>query len=115
MSTTQNTTEKTPPTESREVVLEARDVTKHFEVRGKKGVSIVRAVEGIDLQLHRGEIVAMVGESGSGKTVARLLSLYYPTSGGEILLDGEKVEHVSGTSRSTTPSSAAFPGRSLLR
>ena len=98
MSTTQNTTKRTPPTESREVVPEARDVTKHFEVRGKKGVSIVRAVEGIDLQLHRGEIVAMVGESGSGKTtVARLLSLYYPTSGGEILLDGKKVEHVSGT------------------
>ena len=98
MSTTQNTTKRTPPTESREVVLEARDVTKHFEVRGKKGVSVVRAVEGIDLQLHRGEIVAMVGESGSGKTtVARLLSLYYPTSGGEILLDGKKVEHVSGT------------------
>lgn len=89
--------EMTDAPRSREVVLEARDVTKHFTVRGRKGTSVVRAVEGIDLELHRGEIVAMVGESGSGKTtVARMLSLYYPTSGGEILLEGEKVEHVSG-------------------
>ncbi|MFC0672397.1 ABC transporter ATP-binding protein [Brachybacterium hainanense] len=80
-----------------EVVLEARGVTKHFEVRGRKGTSIVRAVEDIDLQLHRGEIVAMVGESGSGKTtVARLLSLYYEATSGEILLDGKLVDHVSG-------------------
>ncbi|HEX7351134.1 ABC transporter ATP-binding protein [Brachybacterium sp.] len=105
MSTTDSTTEGSvrdaagaaSPGEERDVVLEARGVTKHFQVRGKKGTSIVRAVEDIDLQLHRGEIVAMVGESGSGKTtVARLLSLYYPASGGEILLDGNPVQHVAG-------------------
>lgn len=97
MSTTESTASSRTTAPGGEVVLEARNVTKHFEVRGKKGTSVVRAVEGIDLQLHRGEIVAMVGESGSGKTtVARLLSLYYPTSDGEILLDGERVEHVSG-------------------
>lgn len=80
-----------------EVVLEARDVTKHFEVRSRKGTQIVRAVEGVDLTLHRGEIVAMVGESGSGKTtVARLLSLYYPASSGEIRLHGKPIQHVSG-------------------
>ena len=91
---------QTPPvaeTTPRDVVLEARDVTKHFQVRGKSGTQIVRAVEGVDLTLHRGEIVAMVGESGSGKTtVARMLSLYYPVSDGQILLHGEPVEHVSG-------------------
>lgn len=100
MSTTKSTRQSesgTPWAGDREVILEARGVTKHFPVRGKKGTSVVRAVEDIDLQLHRGEIVAMVGESGSGKTtVARLLSLYYPTSGGEILLDGTPVEHVTG-------------------
>ncbi|CAI9406756.1 ABC transporter ATP-binding protein [Aestuariimicrobium sp. T2.26MG-19.2B] len=79
------------------VVLEARNVTKHFEVRSKEGVRVVRAVEGVDLQLHRGEIVAMVGESGSGKTtVARMLSLYYPVTEGEILLHGKPVTKVSG-------------------
>jgi peptide/nickel transport system ATP-binding protein len=97
MTGIETTTPPDAPVRDRDVVLEARDVTKHFTVRGKKGTTVVRAVEGIDLQLLRGEIVAMVGESGSGKTtVARMLSLYYPTSGGEILLDGETVEHVSG-------------------
>jgi peptide/nickel transport system ATP-binding protein len=97
MTTTDAIAEQAPPADDREVVLEARGVTKHFEVRGKQGTSVVRAVEDIDLQLHRGEIVAMVGESGSGKTtVARLLSLYYPASGGEIVLNGTPVQHVSG-------------------
>ncbi|GAA1312279.1 ABC transporter ATP-binding protein [Brachybacterium tyrofermentans] len=97
MTTTTSRTEHPRQDAEREVVLEARDVTKHFTVRGSKGSAIVRAVEGIDLELHRGEIVAMVGESGSGKTtVARLLSLYYPTTGGEILLEGKPVSHVTG-------------------
>ncbi|MGJ6980202.1 ABC transporter ATP-binding protein [Aestuariimicrobium soli] len=83
--------------DSQQVVLEARNVTKHFEVRSKEGIRVVRAVEGVDLQLHRGEIVAMVGESGSGKTtVARMLSLYYPVTEGEILLHGQPMTKVSG-------------------
>lgn len=83
--------------DQRDVVLEARNVTKHFEVRGRGGRRIVRAVEGVDLELHRGEIVAMVGESGSGKTtVARMLSLYYPVTDGEVLLHGKPVSTVSG-------------------
>ncbi len=80
-----------------EVVLEARDVTKHFEVRGRGGTQIVRAVEDVDLTLHRGEIVAMVGESGSGKTtVARMLSLYYKPTSGEIVLHGKDVTDLKG-------------------
>ncbi|WP_328701972.1 ABC transporter ATP-binding protein [Aestuariimicrobium ganziense] len=99
MTTAANTQ---PPARRRDdarddVVLEARDVTKHFEVRSKQGTRVVRAVEGVDLQLHRGEIVAMVGESGSGKTtVARMLSLYYPVTSGEILLQGRPVKSVWG-------------------
>src|SRR5690606_33516284 len=56
MTTTDAIAEQAPPRDEREVVLEARGVTKHFEVRGKQGTSVVRAVEDIDLQLHRGEI-----------------------------------------------------------
>lgn len=83
--------------DTREVILEAKNLAKHFVVRGKKGTQVVRAVENVDLALHRGEIVAMVGESGSGKTtVARMLSLYYPASSGEILLKGKPVNHVAG-------------------
>jgi oligopeptide/dipeptide ABC transporter ATP-binding protein len=69
-----------------EVVLEVRDLVKHFEVGGglfggPRGV--VRAVDGVSLTLHRGETLGLVGESGCGKTtVARcILQLERPTAG----------------------------------
>jgi peptide/nickel transport system ATP-binding protein len=79
-------------------VLQARSVTKHFHVRGKVGQSgTVRAVEDADVDLHPGSIVALVGESGSGKTtLARMLSLYYPPTEGEILLNGKPITSVRG-------------------
>ncbi|HEY9292285.1 MAG TPA: ABC transporter ATP-binding protein [Microlunatus sp.] len=84
--------------QTRQPVLEARDVTKHFQVRGKVGHNgTVRAVEDASVELHAGSIVALVGESGSGKTtLARMLSLYYPPTDGEILLDGKPIRSVRG-------------------
>jgi oligopeptide transport system ATP-binding protein len=62
-----------------DVVLETRGLTKHFPSR--KGS--VRAVDGVDLQLRRGETLGVVGESGCGKsTLAKLLvGLERPTDG----------------------------------
>jgi peptide/nickel transport system ATP-binding protein len=60
-------------------LLEARDLRVEFASRGRRA----RAVDGVNLAVGAGEIVALVGESGCGKTtLARtLLGLERPTSG----------------------------------
>ena len=76
------------PQNNADVVLEARQLTKHFPLaRGTifgRRFGTVKAVDGVDFVLRRGETLGLVGESGCGKTTtARLvLSLERPTSGG---------------------------------
>lgn len=65
-------------------LLEAQGLTKHFPVReGFFGRRFLRAVDGVDLDVHEGETLGVVGESGCGKsTLARLLiGLLEPTAG----------------------------------
>ena len=75
--------------------LEARGVTKYFPVKKgflKRTVGQLKAVDGVDLDVYRGETVGLVGESGCGKsTLGRtLLRLLEPTSG-TIRFDGDDV------------------------
>lgn len=60
---------------------------------------IVRAVDGVDLTVRRGEIVSVVGESGSGKsTVARVITKLLQPTGGKLLFDGADMTFVTGAS-----------------
>ena len=70
------------------LALEARSVTKTYPVGG----GTVNAVDEVDLNLQRGEFVALVGPSGSGKTtmLAMLAGLLGPTSG-SIVIDGQEL------------------------
>lgn len=67
-----------------ENVIEARDLAVHFTVRNKKGTSgVVRALDGVSLDIRKGEILAAVGESGCGKTTLgkAALNVFPPTEG----------------------------------
>jgi oligopeptide/dipeptide ABC transporter ATP-binding protein len=78
-----------------EPLLSVRGLTKHFPIR--KGIirritGAVRAVDGVSLDVARGETLAVVGESGCGKTTAgrSILRLIEPTSG-TVRFDGVDV------------------------
>src|SRR5437879_252382 len=70
-----------------ETLLEAIELVKHFPVRartfGRGAGEVVHAVDGVSLDVRRGETLGIVGESGCGKsTLGRLLvRLHEPTSG----------------------------------
>ena len=70
---------------SESLLIEAREVRKHFPVRTTSfgPAPLVRAVDGVDLSIRKGETLGLVGESGCGKsTLGRLfLRLLEPTSG----------------------------------
>ncbi len=72
-----------------ESILRVRDLVKHFPVAGSR--QVVHAVNGVSLEVYRGETVALVGESGSGKTtVGRCVAgLLRATSGIVIFRDVE--------------------------
>ncbi len=74
---------------------QARGEVRFEQVRFRYPGAARDALDGIDLEIRPGEMVALVGQSGSGKTtIANLLPRFYPVSGGRILLDNVPVEDV---------------------
>ncbi|CDZ40867.1 Oligopeptide/dipeptide ABC transporter, ATPase subunit [Neorhizobium galegae bv. officinalis] len=76
-------------------LISARGLIKHFPVKGSgfmKPKKVVRAVDGVDFDIFKGETLGVVGESGCGKsTTARLLMQLILPDRGDILFDGETV------------------------
>jgi lipoprotein-releasing system ATP-binding protein len=72
------------------MIIEARDVTKSY--RGGDG-GLIHVLDGVDLAVRRGEMVAIVGASGAGKsTLLHVLGALDRPTRGSVLLDGEPLQ-----------------------
>lgn len=81
-------------------ILQLKDVRTHFPVESgflfKRRTGTVKAVDGITLDVERGEVLGLVGESGSGKsTLARTIMQLAPTTGGTVVLEGRNLTAAS--------------------
>ena len=87
-----------------DIILEIRGLKKYFKA-GKPGWfsrndKHVHAVDGLDLKLKRGEVIALVGESGCGKsTLALTLMGLEEATEGEIIFNGRDITHLSQKER----------------
>ena len=80
-------------------LLEIKDLKKYFSARrsGERLKQAIKAVDGVSVDIYKGETLGLVGESGCGKTTLgrTILRLYEPTSGsitydGKTIFDSEK-------------------------
>ena len=84
-----------------EVVIKVRGLKKYFDVRrgffAGKGALYVKALDGVDFEMHKGEIVGLVGESGCGKTTTgRLLTRLEDPTEGNVFFMGRDIAPLKG-------------------
>jgi putative ABC transport system ATP-binding protein len=74
------------------MLLETRDIVKAYTM----GSAVVNAVDGISLAAASGDFISIMGPSGSGKTtLLNLLGCIDRPTGGEVLVEGDNVAHLS--------------------
>lgn len=72
-------------------IIELKNLSKHYEM----GENIVKALDGIDVKIKKGDFIAIVGPSGSGKsTMMNMIGALDLATEGEIFLDDENIENL---------------------
>jgi oligopeptide/dipeptide ABC transporter ATP-binding protein len=88
-----------------DALITVRGLRKHFPVRkgvvaalfGRTRDRFLRAVDGVDFAIQRGEVLGLAGESGSGKTtIGMILALLDRPTGGAVSFDGVDPFHLKG-------------------
>ncbi|MEO6880894.1 MAG: dipeptide ABC transporter ATP-binding protein [Mycobacteriaceae bacterium] len=84
------------PVASGEVLLQLDDVVKHFPVASsglfRRQQEVVHAVDGVSLQVRKGETLGLVGETGCGKsTLARCIMRLYEITSGSVVFEGRDI------------------------
>jgi oligopeptide/dipeptide ABC transporter ATP-binding protein len=84
-----------------DALVRARDLVKHFPItRGvflQRKIGAVKAVDGVNFEVRRGETLGIVGETGCGKsTTARLVMRLLESTSGQLTFEGSDVTKVKG-------------------
>jgi peptide/nickel transport system ATP-binding protein len=81
-----------------ETLLKVTGLQKHFPIRKgllQRQTGAVRAVDGIDFEVRKGETLGVVGESGCGKsTMGRLITRLLEPTGGKVEFEGKDITHL---------------------
>ncbi|MEY2663930.1 MAG: hypothetical protein RIR35_738, partial [Actinomycetota bacterium] len=92
------TSKKTTP------LYQAKSIKKYFPVTGgilRRTIGQVKALDGVDLDIYRGETISVIGESGCGKTtLGRMLAVLQKPTDGELTFDfGDGLQDVAHLER----------------
>lgn len=81
-------------------MLALEDLKVHFDVSRRRGERVVvKAVDGVTLELRKGEAFGLVGESGSGKSTIGKAALHLvPITAGRLIVDGEDLTRLDRAS-----------------
>ena len=84
-------------------LIEVRSLRKWFPIKGGMLSAVrshVRAVDGVDLDIRRGETLGVVGESGCGKTtLGRVLMGLIPITDGTVRYSGKDIRDIPNKDR----------------
>ena len=79
--------------DKKEVLIEVKDLKKYFQVGRNQ---TLKAVDGVNFKIYKGETLGIVGESGCGKTTCGKTDMgLYKATGGEVLFDGVDINKLN--------------------